>query len=303
MQNHIVIGAGNLGQDLKLELERKGHRVLLISQSNGFRWPSHSFVYQFDKELGLDRSEIHTVWCAVGSGSVKEAKENYQHAIDINLALPLHLMKTLDVKTKIVLFTSDYAMKSVDHIRSLYALSKAHMEEMVHLHRRPNVMIYRVGSLYGTHKPLQTFPGKIIFNHKDFGFRDKVRLPKNPCHPTPTDWLAEQIVAHQDRKWINSAPCEVFPRDIPNLSEWAGAIIGNHLVHEINDYDPERPREFPWESNQTIGNLSENQSWKILWNDRKESMMKAIRNEIDRLGLDSKTFPLLRGYSQLESQR
>jgi len=283
MQNHIVIGNGNLGQDLKLELEKRGHRVLLVSNSTGFNWPRHSFNEQVERRYGLKKSLTTAVWCAVGSGSVERAEINYEYALQMNVMLPLHLMDVLNEDTRLILFTSDYAMTSVDHIRSLYALSKKHMEDMVHLSRRGNTRMYRVGSLYGNHKPVETFPGKVMSNARKLNHGQRLNVPMNPCHPTPTDWLAKQLVDHQDRIWMGSAVCDVFPRGLPMLADWAGDVIGHHLV-QLVDKDPKRPSDYPYSLNNTRGpedfgggNVNPD-GWQHLWLDRAEEFKKSAQS-------------------------
>ncbi len=192
---HAVLGAGNLGMSLQLELKRHDHSVAMFTRSMGFD------VTNPEHRARILSEHFDVIWNCIGGGSVAEAKADPAKAALIHHDVPLALANGLRDETKLVLFSTDYAAAEhqpnraafrTDSPRSIYAALKCEMENSVMALRRTNVTIVRVGSLFGPFHPDRTLPGKII---KNFGFSTGlIRLPDNEITPTPTIWLANELV-------------------------------------------------------------------------------------------------------------
>jgi dTDP-4-dehydrorhamnose reductase len=199
---HAIIGAGNLGIDLFLEINaRRLGEPVLISQSRGVD------VLDPDQIVAkLVAVKPDMVWYCVGGGSVTEAKESPLGSMMLNCATPLAIMDVLPALTRFVAFSTDYvadeSRPDVNHAvnpfpRSEYARQRAFFESEMKRIQRPYSSVVRVGSLYGVHKPERTFPGKILTN---FGFSTaQIRLPQNLVTPTPTRWLAGILLRELDQ--------------------------------------------------------------------------------------------------------
>lgn len=254
MAKHLVLGNGNLGQDLAEAIIRQNDSVEILSRSNGFEYP-----------LSLPTSRLiqaNYVWCTVGAGSVESAKEDFRRHLDLHVRLPVELSQRLPEDTRLILFSTDYLDEEGYGPRSLYALSKQMMEKALHMSGRKNYRIYRVGSLYGSHKPEECFPGKLM---KRFREAQPIELPKNSCRPTPTKWLAQEVLDHQR---------ETVPKFM--IPEWTIAPQGKTTVHEwgslilkdcdipVKPFDTERPCALP--RGNRFGWMDDKlPDWRVLW--------------------------------------
>lgn len=200
MARHAILGAGNLGQDLARELTRRGHATAAVfSRSCGFDATNRN-----DLEIILE-GRYDAVWYCIGYGSVAEAKESPAEADYFHRELPALLAARKHARTRLVLFSSDYAADEVAPARlhynpaprSRYAELKVAMEREVLGLDAPRVSIIRVGSLFGEHKPEGTLPGKILRNFASPS-GPVVRLPSNLITPTPTLWLAGVLAQSPD---------------------------------------------------------------------------------------------------------
>lgn len=236
---HLVLGNGNLGRSLANQLAQRGLTYKLLDKSE--------FCYP-EKTLLMDKP-TH-VWCCIGAGSVNRAKEDFNGVISTHVQLPIHLMKTLPEKVKLVFFSTDYVadeknpslpLHKTSEPRSLYALSKLWLEQSVVFSKRANTCVVRVGSLYGRHFPERTFPGRLRANYPVPG---PVTLPRNLVTPTPTDWLAEGLLDTQSKFMFTPSPCikHCAPKGNVSVAHWGRLILDkSYTVYEAG-YDEERPK-------------------------------------------------------------
>ena len=151
------------------------------------------------------------------------------------------------------------------------------MENILIATNKPKTYVYRVGSLYGVHKPQKCFPYKLKKNLVDAQKKGlEIKLPSNHITPTPTDWVADSVIhalnsLGEDFKIFNVAPmlcCKV--------QEW-GELILQQPIKE-NDFDYSRP---------IYSNIGcdlptqiEQKSWLDLWKEREQSWQD-ILNKIE----------------------
>lgn len=249
---HLILGAGNLGKDIKLELDTtKGEEAVLVSGSTG----SDLGVQQVVRDV-IEHHESEVVWYCVGGGSVAEAKYDPENSWRFNLNIPMFINEFLPVNRKLILFSTDYvADENKPHstftrgkLRSNYAQQKAMMEEQIVASTYPGRSVIRVGSLYGHHKPLKTFPGKIL---KNFGFNeDRISLPSNIVVPTPTRWIAAMLVRHFEELFHNSKFCPAIEHLAPSggvtVKDWAKIVLRglrpqDAFLNGKDYFDEERP--------------------------------------------------------------
>lgn len=197
---HLILGAGNLGRDLYMEIQTvPGASVKIYSLSKGFDVTDLKTVLET-----VDVECPDVVWYCVGSAAVADHRPGsplYEKSVQLNLSIPTVLADKLPPNIGLVIFSSDYAADETRpqayyansmKPRCEFAEHKIAMEQMLMRRQRPNTSIVRVGSLYGLHKPGNTFPGKILMK---YGFNNKkIKLPANIVVPTPTRWLAGILV-------------------------------------------------------------------------------------------------------------
>ncbi len=270
---HLIIGAGNLGIDIKNEIIRQnGDRrsVELVSLSNGFD------VRDLDSlALKVREQEFDYIWYAVGQGSVMQAKENIEDAKTIYGRACRTIILAAKMTTKLVFFSTDYVANEDEpgnhklittSYVSDYEFVRAQSEIMMLGIDRPLSTIIRLGSLYGTHKPLNTFPGRLL---KNFGtdVDIRVRLPQNLVTPTPSLWLASVLVTHIDLAFDETGMTRHHCAPTGNISclDW-----GKFVLEGIREpsafsadvfYDEERPKI----SALGASFLPENFHWHELW--------------------------------------
>jgi len=189
---HVVLGNGNLAQSLIQELRNRGENYTKFSRSDilEYRGYKHKFNYPHDtpsaKLFGIKDPNNCIVWNAIGAGSIPEADENFQPSMIAHLGLAADLDQTLPKGTTIINFSTDYA---AEPSLSRYAFSKTIMEHYINNFAGPKVFCIRVANLYGTHRPENTLPYKLLKNS------DKIKsLPGNLITPTPTEWLAKKLL-------------------------------------------------------------------------------------------------------------
>lgn len=266
---HLVIGAGNLGIDLASELSARNGQVHLVSQSSG------GFdVNNADAVVSLiRRNRYDCIFYCVGYGSVAETELQPAESRAIHVTIPALISEERLAGSRFCYFSSDYAADErrpdsplyvAQPPRSDYAALKIEAEQLImKAGRRTTVM--RVGSLYGTHKPERTFPGKIF---RVFGFgNDLIRLPQNLVTPTPTLWLAAMIVESLD--WMfddrGAAIHHCAPRGNVSVRDWAILTLDGmrHHTHFLKDewYDDKRPHM----SNLGCTFAANNWHWHEVW--------------------------------------
>lgn len=250
MGKHIVLGAGNLGLDLEQQARAEGHSVQVFSASNGWRYP--------DKLPRARLAEADVVWCTVGAGSVEAAAKDFREFADLHIRLPMELAQFLPRSTRLVCFSTEY-LECDQARRSLYAQSKLAMEHLLLGSGRENLRIYRVGSLYGSHKISATFPGKLAA--KIAKGETLISLPKNACHPTPTAWLAALLMQHIERPPFAKV-IRAYSGGAATMLEWAELAFGPPAGFFQREPDPDRPLSLP--AGTALGRV-EVPSWRELW--------------------------------------
>lgn len=247
---HAIIGNGNLGNALAKEIIKNGEDFKIFSTTTGWKYPAS------------DLTKIHDfmpdhVWLTVGAGSVEQAQADYKPFSDLHIKLPVDLAQQLNSAVHLHLFSTDYC---AGEPKSLYALSKRHMEDAIALLNRPKTFIYRVGSLYGTFKPHKCFPYKLKRNAVS---GKTITLPVNQICPTPVDWLTTELI-HQHQCWTfgckDGHPISVSPTGCTTVKEFGELILGRPL--ESSGLDPKRPEIYTNEP------LVKTQTWRYLWNAR-----------------------------------
>lgn len=263
-KKHVVIGAGNLGQDLVgYGLTQTEDDFKLFTASKGFKYPCSI-------DPILDELPDH-VWVTLGAGSVEGAQKNFKAYSDLHIRL---IMELAQASTSYVLhvFSSDYV---VDPLRSLYAYSKSVMENLLQILNRPRTNIYRVGSLYGEHKPALNFPNKLL---KNFPKPCSLVLPENHVTPTPTDWLAEKLLNQVFQPLDKPRISNVLPEGSIEVHEWAKLILGPEYEIFTKGYDESRPSNVSLEYNlDTTGLPGPTNNWKDLW-DARNKKTKELNN-------------------------
>lgn len=270
---HVIIGNGNLGNSIATELLKRNNTIQenntikIFSASNGWKYPSSlNPIY--------DEVPDH-IWVTVGAGSVEQAKANYLPFIDLHIKLPVELAQNINEMTYLHVFSTDYVIdKRLDNWpmnKSLYALSKDCMEEALQFINRPRTRIYRIGSLYGTYKPNKCFPYKLKKN----SLKNEPTLPINFVTPTPTDWIASNLINNLPFIKNDMEVFNVAPEGCVSVVEW-GSIILNRKLND-SGIDSSRP------CNSEIGCDLPHQiknTWLDLWKAR-EKEWNEILNKIE----------------------
>lgn len=236
---HLVVGAGNLGLDIYQRLERNSEKVERCSLSTGW-----NLLAIGEEEAFLQYARrFDVVWYCLGYGSVNEAKENSYDAHRVHVELP---KKLIEVCPYVFLFSSDYVAdeKSPQSIASHSRPLKSHYAHLKWLMecavcQSENATAIRVGSLYGSHKPMSTFPGRLLNNvHK----KNIVKLPINLVTPTSTSWLAEILMQNFDRLFKGDERIHhAAPHGFVTVREWGSMILEKPMTNEDTFFDYERP--------------------------------------------------------------
>lgn len=236
---HIILGAGNLGQDLALELEGAGHEVKLLKRED-FSYPRHNVGYigYYDDHFNAD-----VIWNCIGCGSVNEGINTFSGQFSVSAGLTQKLVKFFPDKT-VITFSSDYAREP----KSLYGLNKKFQDQLVEFLQGQGASIrsIRVTGLYGSHFPEKGLPLKLLKNNYE---KDYVDFPSNKVCLTPTDWLAERIVKDLDlilseKKIFSIAPAQpvqVRRIAILMLEEVGECLDGLKKKYGTKGFDTSRP--------------------------------------------------------------
>lgn len=271
--NHLIFGAGNLGIDLKNEIirqsgERRGVEVVSLSEGLDVRNP----------QAVRDKCLSHpwdVVWYCVGYGSVAQAKENYQEAFQIYSRIPEAIASFVRPETRVIIFSTDYVADENDPSNpqarttnplSEYANIRSYAENRWMLNDRPNSAIIRVGSLYGTHKPAQTLPGRLL-NAFGRDTESRIRLPRNLVTPTPSLWLASILVANLDKLTTDEGASIHHCAPKGNVSVWDWGTFVLQGIREPSAFVPDEffDEERPKISALDCDFLEQNWHWSELW--------------------------------------
>lgn len=245
-RGHLVLGSGNLAQDLCFSFESRG----MAYEATGFDivdcWRSDAFP---------NLNGYETVWLCTG-GRHPEAKKNYHRSHRHNVDFPRMLMDRSDPDTGLVFFSSadcaDPAYPDKPHHRNPnprneFAMQKLALEGSVISRDRPRTAVVRLSSLYGAHSPWSTFPGRLLMS--DFPEEMYLSFPQNEVTPTPTHWAADRLIEAMDKNlWNISTPTLHHLSPIGSISshDWAKLIFGDlkskfaYLERKL--WDDSRPR-------------------------------------------------------------
>lgn len=269
---HLVIGAGNLGLDLQKEILARGEECAMLTRSLGFNYPPNT--ESVDYTLPFDPDHI---WCTIGAGSVDEANKDFVPFVDLHVKLPIALTQAIKEKeTRLHLFSTDYLCEyENEKSRSLYALSKKMMEDAVMYlpnELKDRIHIWRVGSLYGKHKPLKTFPGKIMKALKEI--KKPISLPENGCFPTPTAWLAKRLLDLKDSRSMYNHYFWLGPKTKTSSYDWAVEMFGEKKFSGKR-VDHDRPFSFNYNFDS-----EDEPTWLDLWNEYGPATLAAAEREL-----------------------
>lgn len=278
MKKHLIMGGGNLGIDLKNEILRQsGDRrsVDFLTRVDGFDVRDLSAV-----RAAAKKEDYAVIWYCVGQGSVPQARDNPEEAKIIYGAAPKAILTSARPETKVVLFSTDYVADEEDpsnphgicqSFQTEYASIRGQAERLFLGLNRPNTTVIRVGSLYGTHKPENTFPGRILGNFaKESDIR--IRLPRNLVTPTPTLWLAavlvEAYLAEANRLFNEQETTIHHCAPNGNVSVWDWGTFVLAGIRETSAFatdkffDEERPKISALSSDFLPSNWHWNELWK-----------------------------------------
>lgn len=239
---HLILGAGNLGKDLLLELNKiEGACPEILSQSRGVGFNDYCILFE-----EIRKRKPAVIWMAVGGGSVPDAKigtETHPRSRYLNEILPGTLNEDIPEACKVIFFSTDYVAdeenpsdptKHTSVLKSEYAKQKLAMEQWILSQNKSNRAIVRVTSLYGIHKPEKTFPGKVLKNFADK--KGRLHFPQNRVTPTPTRWLASILINNLDnlfeKKGTSIHHCA--PKGNITVVEWAKMVLNG--IRENKDF-------------------------------------------------------------------
>lgn len=252
--NHLILGAGNLGKDLDIALREVGEETELLSHSLGTDVTHPSFF-----SVSFQEPHPDYIWCCVGCGGPSDDLETNARQLELLTALPMRINALKGPHTKLILFSTHYLNMDKKGERSFYAKAKRMMEEQLACEK--NVRVYRVGSLYGVHKPLATLPGKVI-SRLESG--QEIFGALNDVTPTPTRWLAQWLVSAllEESIELNLIPLKIGPSGSVCVREWIEAIADMAGFPEVKfseeDYDPMYHKD-------SKSHARGEQNWRALW--------------------------------------
>lgn len=235
MKRHAIFGAGNLGLDLHHELRRQLKvDASLFSLVNGFDVRDLGAV-----ERVVARGRFDCLWYCVGAGGeeVREARVNEPETRYVLSTVPGVISELAPPETALVFFSSlDAAHDETTHDprrmclhpRSELAQMRIDLERFIFQRQRPRTAVVRLGSLYGLHKPEQTFPGQVL-KHYGFGPRlpESIKLPHNGTTPTPTLWAAALLISRLDLLFDEQGPktSHLAPEGQVGYRDWAAFVL------------------------------------------------------------------------------
>ncbi len=203
-------------------------------------------------------SDYDVLWYCLGGTTVRwRDQEAIDRSSRINVAVPLVIASAAPPDRRLVFFSTDgCADESAPHRPErrnpapvgVFAQIKLAAEERLLATGRPLTSIVRVGPLYGTQKPADTFPGRVL---EAFGFnRDcSIALPANLVTPTPSFWVAAVVLDHLARDLSGRlSPIEILhcsPRGNVSIRDWAILTLQGLREYQAfapsSFFDPERP--------------------------------------------------------------
>ena len=269
---HLIIGAGNLGLDIAKEVKSKGEQAIIVSGSGDLR---------ADLRFDFPEVDADVVWCTVGAGSIEGAKADYSSYCDLHIKLPMRLAQSrFYINSLLYFFSTDYLRRTngfANH--SLYELSKLHMEQTLIKLNRPNTVITRVGHLYGPHKPMRTFPGKVLLSAVE---RQTVQVVENPALPTPTGYIAKVLLNKKSWDEKRTTLHSISPKASVSFVDWARKFMPSKTTLVNMGLDATRPITLP--ASHTLAMVNLWPDWETLWNEYSPELMSAIAKELRAKG-------------------
>lgn len=210
------------------------------------------------------------IWCCAGTGGPTKDHEQVMKQIDTNLGLTSELLDAFNKTTvKLCFFSTHYLNQDPHGSLSTYSATKRDMEKMCG--GFPNAYIFRVGSLYGTHLPGRTFPGKIVPKLMRL---DPLILPQNHVSPTPTEWLAEQLLWRFDPATKLQV---ISPSGSFSVYDW-GVMVSDSLARG-NIKKGILDESYPYHSQgMTYGCTNEADDCWRLWNRYSPKLMTSLKS-------------------------
>jgi dTDP-4-dehydrorhamnose reductase len=239
VKNHVIIGLGNLGYDLKHYLDLKPkNNVTVYSRSTGYDIKSNNCK---DIVTAISKANPDFVWLTTAG------RNSDQNARLFHIDLPWLLRNELPESTNLVCFSSGDAVhpnhqKDPSHInlrpRSIDAQLKIEMELALERMEKPSIII-RACHLYGDYKPQDTYPYRALKNFTNP--KISLRLPQNTTTPTPTRWIAnllsqDNVLKKMSRK-KNTHKYHVAPSGFVSMRDWSIMIL-NGMRHK-RDFNKE----------------------------------------------------------------
>lgn len=242
---HLVLGNGNLGIDLALSLDRHGYAV--------------DFPQDKHHPASFKNDHHDVVWCAAGAGGPGGSAQAH---FETHLMLPVALA---EFAPKLILFSTAYLNRDPEGVFSDYSMSKSFMERA--MAQRENVRCLRVGSLYGVHRPLRTFPGKILELESKGLLR---KSAQNVVTPTPTEWLADELVETKVWESFDSVKSgsNIAPMGCCPISEWIEMICPGKSLPSFRD------DSYPLASSASVVT---GPHWRLLWGVNGPKVVEAAR--------------------------
>lgn len=258
--------------DLLQEIERKGEKATMVSSSVGLG---------ADLRYDFPEIEADVVWCTVGAGSVEGAEKDFSSYCDLHIKLPMRLAQSSFYRNSLLYFFSTDYLRRTNGFQNhtLYELSKLHMEQALLKLNRPNTVITRVGHLYGHHKPMKTFPGKVLLSAVE---RQSVQVVENPALPTPTGYIAKVLLAKKAWDESRTTCHSISPKKSVSFVDWARKFMPSKTTLINMGLDAKRPMVLPAAHTLTVVNLWP--EWETLWNEYSSELMKAIAKELQAKG-------------------
>src|SRR5690242_18651873 len=119
--NHLIIGNGNLGLDLKESVQRR---------KDGYAFIERLEIPTLERTIE-DGTDPDFVWVCVGAGGPNKDPASIYRQVASHIALPWQIMDLFKgSKTKVILFSSHYLHNDPAGDKSNYARTKHFMEHL-----------------------------------------------------------------------------------------------------------------------------------------------------------------------------
>jgi dTDP-4-dehydrorhamnose reductase len=240
MTSHLIYGRGNLGLSLLEEFRKRGDQAIAVGRE--------SILHP---ALGTDWMNLKTAdyvwWCAGGNHT--NARQDEDSSRLTNIALPLGMLDHVRGETRVAFFSTadcvhpsypdDPKRRNTELARTIFAKHKGDLEGLLMSRRRPLTTTVRVSTLYGAHRPLDTFPGRLLSTPWP---TDPMIFPSNEVIPTSTAWLASVLAQNLDALFDEPVH-HIAPWGSVSILQWAKMILGDeHRFIERICWDSKRPR-------------------------------------------------------------